>query len=847
MPDDNIVLTQALQYAEQGFPVFPVHKMQNGVCTCYRGETCASPGKHPTVDGWPELATTDTAQITTWFTKVYKGHNIGVYLGNSLLCIDVDIKEEQGKDGQAKLDKLQAKLGQLPTGGNIQKTASGGTHYLYRIKSPLGRHVSKDPASPYYGLDILSGNSFIVAAPSRTNKGAYTWISCENTLPTMTEIPELPEVWHKELQNVCSIPVSSGKDRDGQKAQIGLVTKVMKSLPERDINFGVDDETFDKLEAALSWIPASGWEESNSWFKILGAIKLAACDQRGLNLACEWSASTNEQGQTAAEYQGDDDVAYHWSRCSAPMDSAPDDASYTSIFYYAEKFGYPKNGQAKHVTVDSQTGELVTEFMCARLDDTGIEATMPDTVDIIDVSDNMVDADFFAQYQQEKIEPPACLTEGTAMVGVLSDIQAYIESRNPSPQPLLAALASFATLSTLTRRSYCGCPALKNTRTNLMGIAVAPSGGGKDASLKGGSHILRHCDLKDTIGRESKSGSAYHSQLMKSPNLYFAQDEIGKWWQYTQGNATHANTIKTFFLKAFTSSDDGHFVGVEYAGMGKANNIEEVEFPHVNLFGVTTPQTFYDSLTMADLHEGLIGRTLIVESGTRPKLKTSVVEDKASLDAVLRYNKDLTEHLMKGNTESIGGYAVDDPVLVQVTPDAADMINDAVDKIRTQMMPKLDGMGLAEVYGRWGELVNKLACLMAIAKDCKQPTVTKIEATFAMQIVDYCCAKWVSIFASSTINETLEAGIKKRIVEHLTAHPRVKLKDKSTGEEVFAPMTEGRLRNRLSIKKHDYDSALTSLIEGDVVRSTVIQGARGKATNRVWLKGQPDPEAEIPA
>ena len=839
----NITLSQALQYVKQGFPVFPVHRIQCGTCSCHRGNTCPSPGKHPAVDGWPELATTDDHQITLWFDRVYKNYNVGLYLGNDLVCLDVDISEDKGKDGATKLEALEKHIGELHKQGNVQRTASGGKHYIYKLRQDqtLGRHVSKTPESPWFGLDILSGNSFIVVAPSTTEKGPYSWVDCESTVPSMAEIPTLPVDWFLKLQEVCSVPTTSGKDRGKVAAKAGLCTQLMNELPEMDKQLGVDDETLDKIEAALSWIPASGWEDNSSWFKILGAIKMAACDKRGLNLACEWSGATNDKGEQADEYKGDDDVAYHWSRCSDPMEAAPDDASYTSIFYYAEKFGYPKNGQAKNCSVTSD-GDLITEFNVAKLDDIVTEATLPETPDLIQTGGTMVDEEFFNQYAPSSLQPPACLTDGTAMVGVLSDIQKYIESTNPSPQPVLAALAAFSTLSTLTRRSYVGCPELLGARLNVMAVAVALSGAGKDASLKGTLKILRECGLVDAIGRESKSGSGYHSQLAESPNILFTQDEIGKWWQYTQGNATHASTIKTFFLKAFTSSGDENFVGIEYAGQGKANNIEEIDYPHASLYGVTTPSSFYEALTKADVHEGLLGRMLVVESDVRPELKSKLIEDKSALDAILRYNTRMDDHIRKGNQSSIAGFGADDPVVILIKPEAHQMLSEANRKVRQGILPELDTKGLSEVYGRHGELVGKLACLMAVAKDCVNPVVTKMEVTYAIQIVDYCCAKWVSVFDRTLVDG--EGPVKAKIVKFLQANPQFKMRNSKTGETSFGVMSVGRLRNRINCSKPEFDSALASLVDGDVVAKVHCVTKKGN-TERVYLIASGDPEKAV--
>src|SRR2546423_1915388 len=58
----------ALNYAAQGWPVFSVHSVRGGVCTC-QDRDCKSAGKHPrTVHGLHD-ATTDAEQIVEWWTR----------------------------------------------------------------------------------------------------------------------------------------------------------------------------------------------------------------------------------------------------------------------------------------------------------------------------------------------------------------------------------------------------------------------------------------------------------------------------------------------------------------------------------------------------------------------------------------------------------------------------------------------------------------------------------------------------------------------------------------------------------------------------------------------------------
>ena len=60
-------LQAALKYASDlNWPVFPVHSIVNGACTCCKGRGCEHPGKHPrTMRGWKD-ASTDLAQLQAW-------------------------------------------------------------------------------------------------------------------------------------------------------------------------------------------------------------------------------------------------------------------------------------------------------------------------------------------------------------------------------------------------------------------------------------------------------------------------------------------------------------------------------------------------------------------------------------------------------------------------------------------------------------------------------------------------------------------------------------------------------------------------------------------------------------
>lgn len=152
----------AIRYAENGWAVIPLHGIDDdGSCTCRLGSDCDSPGKHPYWRDWPTKASSDVEQVKSWFDGVTP-RNIGVVCGPSgLVVIDID-----GPEGEALLRPL-VEVGIVPP--------------CPQVRTRRGRHLylrGSVPAAKLRGLDIKSGNGFVVAPPSRrVDGGVYEWVA----------------------------------------------------------------------------------------------------------------------------------------------------------------------------------------------------------------------------------------------------------------------------------------------------------------------------------------------------------------------------------------------------------------------------------------------------------------------------------------------------------------------------------------------------------------------------------------------------------------------------------------------------------------------------------------------
>lgn len=132
-------LEAALEYAELGIPVFPL-----------------VPGtKVPATPNGVKDATTDTAQLTLWWTNTNAAHRqgIGLACGDGLFVVDVDAKA-----GFDSSESARVALG-LPETYTVS-TRNGGWHLYYKGDGPnsVGRLLP--------GIDTRGSGGYVVAPPT---------------------------------------------------------------------------------------------------------------------------------------------------------------------------------------------------------------------------------------------------------------------------------------------------------------------------------------------------------------------------------------------------------------------------------------------------------------------------------------------------------------------------------------------------------------------------------------------------------------------------------------------------------------------------------------------------------
>lgn len=166
----------ALAYAKLGWAVIPVHAVKTYAdgrtgCTCVKGPSCPTPGKHPLHKDWPSRGLTSAADIYETWPDDPAAHqwNLGIVTGAASGVFVLDLDPDKG--GGASFASLVAEYGPLPL-TRVHTTGSGGRHYYFLV--PPGTVIPTTAGALGAGLDTRGdGNGMVVAPPSVSGAGPY--------------------------------------------------------------------------------------------------------------------------------------------------------------------------------------------------------------------------------------------------------------------------------------------------------------------------------------------------------------------------------------------------------------------------------------------------------------------------------------------------------------------------------------------------------------------------------------------------------------------------------------------------------------------------------------------------
>jgi putative DNA primase/helicase len=176
----------AVAYAARGWPVFPLHPIEDGRCGC-RDPKCKAVGKHPITRGWPNAVASVSAAEGSWGPK-FGPRGIGLVCGPRSGVFGLDADRRHGAEATLANWKHQGR--RLET---VIDETGDGWHALLRWPDGFEPEIRAQDLGG--GVSCRGAGHFLVLAPTVHWSGQrYRWIRS----PDDHEVAPAPD-WLLEL------------------------------------------------------------------------------------------------------------------------------------------------------------------------------------------------------------------------------------------------------------------------------------------------------------------------------------------------------------------------------------------------------------------------------------------------------------------------------------------------------------------------------------------------------------------------------------------------------------------------------------------------------------------------
>jgi hypothetical protein len=380
--------------------------------------------------------------------------------------------------------------------------------------------------------------------------------------------------------------------------------------------------------------------------------------------------------------------------------------------------------------------------------------------------------------------------------GILGDICEWMELTAPRPQPTLYLGAALAMLGAVMGRKY---ETPSGLRSNIYCIGIAPSGAGKNHAINCVDRLLTEAMLDNYLGGSKiGSGPAMIAAVSRQPAILFQLDEFGMMMGHmadSERAPAHLRQILDNMTELYSAANR-KFRGIEYADENRERR--EIEHPNMCIHGLSTPGSFYNSLSSANSLEGSLSRLLIFQTEDIPyAAKSRTVATPKAVLAHLQQIHEIGEDQVRGMGNVATQQHVPSPMTVPVTNEAQAYIDersrDLVDQQR-----EITNTVAEPILTRIMENALKIALIGAGSIDPVAPKIDLSLIHWAYHISERCADTITRHIIEHMADNKIEAERKriKRIIMKaggLTKSDlvlRTRWLERRRREEILADMVE---------------------------------------------------------
>ncbi|UGX96766.1 PriCT-2 domain-containing protein [Bradyrhizobium barranii subsp. barranii] len=324
--------------------------------------------------------------------------------------------------------------------------------------------------------------------------------------------------------------------------------------------------------------------------------------------------------------------------------------------------------------------------------------------------------------------------------GLLATMADWIMRSSRRPNRPLAVASAVAILSAVCGRHLYGPT---GCALNVYIVMLAGTAMGKDRPLSAPGAILEAADLSRLqTTAKGFSVSALEQMMIDHPCCVATADEIGAslFARISHKHAsTHEQGMRSVLLELWSRDQfKGPFSTTRHAKQKDAPKVPGcvlIPRPNLTLFGASTPEAFYASVTSGSVRDGFLNRFLTCEAAARSRSQEVSEESGEVPEAIVTALKALVPDLGPfaniDGTLSVFDLAASVDVVVRRLPwDNAEVQKRAAE-LEEQILVAMDSDAeTAPLLGRVFEYSVRLASLHAVSRDGLEAKVTMADLSW---------------------------------------------------------------------------------------------------------------------
>jgi hypothetical protein len=301
--------------------------------------------------------------------------------------------------------------------------------------------------------------------------------------------------------------------------------------------------------------------------------------------------------------------------------------------------------------------------------------------------------------------------------------------------------------------------------THLYVVALAPSGAGKDHPLRQAGRLLRSVS-HDLVGPdEFISMPAFINFASRKPLALVLMDEIGAWFKRLGDHrASSYEKALSKSLRTFWGVS-GDFVSTpEWAGKESV----EIFAPSISVFGVSTPDEFFEALQGGDVVNGFLNRFLLLPA-------ISGTADRDPQQDPQQAPRDLAERLVRMHralqsiTDAEMRAPIGAPHSLRTVPwgEDAQPVYEALKGEVARILVRYPDR--EPYYARTTEMAVRMATVVAMGHDFVNPRVSRADMCWAAELALW-AAERMAKMAAGYIADNETQRMSNRILRLLEKH-----------------------------------------------------------------------------